>query len=89
MVTNEVGVRVDTGISSGNSISTFYDPMIAKLITYGDTREEALDKLERALRSFQVSFYIQAIAVEYLSHLFHCIIHTLLCQEYINVSMNS
>lgn len=50
----ESGVRVDSGIRSGDSVSTFYDPMIAKLIAYGETREEARLKLERALRNFQV-----------------------------------
>lgn len=52
---HESGIRVDTGISNGNTISTFYDPMIAKLITYGSTRNEALEKLQRALRNFHVS----------------------------------
>jgi urea carboxylase len=42
------------GVSSGSEISTFYDPMIAKLIAYASTREEALNKLERALRAYQV-----------------------------------
>lgn len=51
---DEPGVRVDTGISQGNTISTFYDPMIAKLIAFAETREKALDKLERSLRSYQV-----------------------------------
>lgn len=37
-------VRVDTGVAPGFSISPFYDAMIAKLITYGKTREEALEK---------------------------------------------
>ena len=51
----ESGVRADYGIRSGDAISTFYDPMIAKLIAYDDTREGAVSKLERALRGFQVS----------------------------------
>jgi 3-methylcrotonyl-CoA carboxylase alpha subunit len=50
----ETGVRADYGIRSGDSISTFYDPMIAKLITFDETREKAIQKLERALRGFQV-----------------------------------
>lgn len=50
----ESGVRADYGLGSGDSVSTFYDPMIAKLIAYDETREKAVLKLERALRGFQV-----------------------------------
>lgn len=49
------GVRADYGIRSGDTISTFYDPMIAKLIAYDSTRDKAVKKLELALREFQVS----------------------------------
>jgi 3-methylcrotonyl-CoA carboxylase alpha subunit len=52
---NEDGVRADFGIRSGDTISTFYDPMIAKLIAHDGTRAGAVRKLERALRDFQVS----------------------------------
>ncbi|KAJ1429045.1 carbamoyl-phosphate synthase L chain, ATP binding domain-containing protein [Ochromonadaceae sp. CCMP2298] len=52
---SEPGVRVDSGVVSGNVVSTFYDPMIAKLVAFADTREEALGKLERALRKYQVA----------------------------------
>ncbi|CAM9250574.1 unnamed protein product, partial [Ectocarpus fasciculatus] len=52
---DEPGVRADYGIRSGDSVSTFYDPMIAKLIAYDETRDKAVLKLERALRGFQVS----------------------------------
>jgi len=45
-----VGVRVDSGIQSGQSISPFYDPMVAKLIGYGPTREVARLRLIGALR---------------------------------------
>jgi 3-methylcrotonyl-CoA carboxylase alpha subunit len=37
--------RVDTGVEQGDSISPFYDPMIAKLITHADTRDEAITNL--------------------------------------------
>ena len=43
------GVRYDTGIASGQEISPFYDPMIAKLITYGDNREAARKLMIEAL----------------------------------------
>ena len=44
------GVRVDHGIRSGQEISPFYDPMIAKVIAHGRTREEARRRLVRALQ---------------------------------------
>jgi geranyl-CoA carboxylase alpha subunit len=44
------GVRVDHGVQEGLAISPFYDPMIAKLIAHGATREEARARLVRALR---------------------------------------
>ena len=43
------GVRVDAGIETGGEISPFYDPMVAKIIAHGATREEARRKLVRAL----------------------------------------
>ena len=43
-------VRVDAGVAEGNEISIHYDPLISKLITYADTREEAIDKVRRANR---------------------------------------
>jgi geranyl-CoA carboxylase alpha subunit len=44
------GVRIDHGIKDGLAISPFYDPMIAKVIAHGATREEARTRLVRALR---------------------------------------
>jgi len=49
------GVRVDRGVEEGDEIGTAYDPMIAKLIAHGETREEALALLARALRETEVS----------------------------------
>jgi 3-methylcrotonyl-CoA carboxylase alpha subunit len=43
------GIRVDTGVAQGFSISPFYDPMIAKVIAHGATRDQALDRLAAAL----------------------------------------
>ena len=45
-------VRVDTGVFEGGEVSMFYDPMIAKLITYGDNREEAIAHMRSALDRF-------------------------------------
>ena len=43
------GIRVDTGVETGSDITAFYDPMIAKLIAHGATREQALARLGGAL----------------------------------------
>jgi geranyl-CoA carboxylase alpha subunit len=45
------GVRVDHGLAQGQAISPFYDPMIAKIIAHGATRDEARRRLVGALRS--------------------------------------
>ena len=47
-------VRVDTGVYEGGEISMFYDPMIAKLCSYGKTRTAAIDRMRRALDEFYV-----------------------------------
>jgi propionyl-CoA carboxylase alpha chain len=48
------GVRVDDGVVEGGEVSIFYDPMIAKLVTYGDSREAAIDRQIAALDSFEI-----------------------------------
>ncbi len=48
------GVRVDDGVYHGGEVSIYYDPMIAKLITWGKTRDEAADKQIAALDGFQL-----------------------------------
>ncbi|MBY0301827.1 MULTISPECIES: acetyl-CoA carboxylase biotin carboxylase subunit [Sphingomonas] len=48
------GVRVDDGVAEGGEVSMFYDPMIAKLVTHGATREEAIDKQVAALDAFEI-----------------------------------
>lgn len=47
-------VRMDSFIYQGYKVPPFYDSMISKLITYGDTREEALITMKRALREFHI-----------------------------------
>jgi propionyl-CoA carboxylase alpha chain len=46
------GLDVDTGVYEGGEVSMFYDPMIAKLITWGDNREEAIARMRSALDRF-------------------------------------
>lgn len=48
------GVRVDDGIETGSAVTPYYDPMLAKIITWGATRSEAIAKMERALRDTAV-----------------------------------
>jgi propionyl-CoA carboxylase alpha chain len=48
------GVRVDDGVLEGGEVSMFYDPMIAKLVTWGETRDEAADKQIEALDKFEI-----------------------------------
>jgi propionyl-CoA carboxylase alpha chain len=48
------GVRVDDGVYEGGEVSMFYDPMIAKLVTWGETRDEAADLQVQALDNFRI-----------------------------------
>jgi len=45
-------VRVDTGVYEGGEVSMYYDPMVAKLITWGEDRDQAIDKMRAALDKF-------------------------------------
>lgn len=47
-------IRLDSGVTTGDAISPYYDPMIAKLVVWGRDRAAALKKLERALRQYTV-----------------------------------
>ncbi|EPJ2812023.1 MULTISPECIES: acetyl/propionyl/methylcrotonyl-CoA carboxylase subunit alpha [Pseudomonas putida group] len=48
------GIRLDTGVESGSTIPGFYDSMMAKLIVFGETRDEAVKRARRALAEFQI-----------------------------------
>lgn len=48
------GIRVDAGVESGGQVSPFYDSLIAKIIGYGATRAEAIERLERALEETKI-----------------------------------
>ena len=47
-------VRVDTGIEEGSEVSIFYDPMIAKLVTRGDDRQQAVERMNDALDAYLI-----------------------------------
>jgi acetyl/propionyl-CoA carboxylase alpha subunit len=48
------GIRVDNGFEQGMDIPIYYDPMLAKLITYGKTREEAIQVMIQAIENYKV-----------------------------------
>jgi 3-methylcrotonyl-CoA carboxylase alpha subunit len=56
------GVRAETGVRSGDEISPWYDPMIAKIIVHGPTRALALQKLRRALADTEVAGTVTNLA---------------------------
>lgn len=47
-------VRVDNGLRAGDSVTIHYDPLMSKVITWGNTRAEAIDCMKRALREFTI-----------------------------------
>ena len=47
-------IRVDTGVRTGDVVSVFYDPMIAKLIVLGDDRDHAIELMDEALRQTEI-----------------------------------
>ena len=49
------GIRVDDGFEQGMEIPIYYDPMIAKLIAYGKDREEAIERMVRAIDEYQIA----------------------------------
>lgn len=48
------GIRLDSGVRSGYTVSTYYDPLLAKLIAYGKDRDEAIIRMYRALSEFHI-----------------------------------
>ena len=48
------GIRVDNGIAEGMDVPIYYDPMLSKLITYGETREEAIELMIKAIDNYLV-----------------------------------
>jgi acetyl/propionyl-CoA carboxylase alpha subunit len=48
------GIRVDSGIHEGSEVSLFYDPLLAKLVAWGNSREEAIRRMRGALREYRI-----------------------------------
>ncbi|OGV35604.1 MAG: 3-methylcrotonyl-CoA carboxylase [Legionellales bacterium RIFCSPHIGHO2_12_FULL_35_11] len=51
----EEGIRIDTGIISGSEVSRYYDPMLAKIIAHGQTREQARLRLLKFLENYRIA----------------------------------
>jgi acetyl-CoA carboxylase, biotin carboxylase subunit len=49
------GVRVDSGYRAGNTVTPFYDPLLAKLCVYGADRDQALERARRAVAAFRIA----------------------------------
>ncbi len=65
-----LNVRVDTGVEQGDAITPYYDPMIAKLIVWDETRDAALARMRKALADYQVAGLTTNI--DFLSRLVAC-----------------
>jgi 3-methylcrotonyl-CoA carboxylase alpha subunit len=48
------GLRLDTGVESGDEVSTYYDPMLGKIIAWGESRATAIELLHRALSEVEI-----------------------------------
>jgi len=57
-----IGIRVDTGIDPFSNISVFYDPLLTKLISFGKTRAEAIERMKRALGEYKIAGVLTNIA---------------------------
>jgi len=48
------GLRLDIGVDAGDEVSTFYDPMLGKVVAWGESRGEAVDRLHKALADIEI-----------------------------------
>ena len=65
-----IGIREDRGIDEGGEVSVYYDPLLAKLIAWAPTREQAIRRMLRALREYQITGVVTNIplCVSVLQH---------------------
>jgi 3-methylcrotonyl-CoA carboxylase alpha subunit len=49
------GLRQDTGVEAGDEVSTYYDPMLGKIVAWGDSRSTAVELLQRALAEIEIA----------------------------------
>lgn len=62
-------VRIETGVRQGDEVSIHYDPMISKLVVWGETRNQALNNLIARLREYHVSYYsLKPRFISFFSH---------------------
>lgn len=64
------GIRLDSGVTAGNEVSIHYDPMLAKVIAWGPSRNEAIRRMRKALREFSIQGVTtnRAFLLDVLSH---------------------
>jgi 3-methylcrotonyl-CoA carboxylase alpha subunit len=58
-------IRVETGVRPGDEVSVFYDPMIAKLVVWGEDRNRALQRLRKALGEYEVWINPRSVYFKY------------------------
>jgi acetyl/propionyl-CoA carboxylase alpha subunit len=56
------GVRVDAGVAAGGKVTPYYDPMIAKIVTHGADRAQAIERMKRALESMRIGPVVTNLA---------------------------
>jgi acetyl/propionyl-CoA carboxylase alpha subunit len=49
------GIRVDSGYQAGDTVSQFYDPLIAKLVVWGEDRNKAIIRMQHALDNYEIT----------------------------------
>lgn len=68
-------VRIETGVRQGDEVSVHYDPMISKLVVWGETRNQALNNLIARLREYHVSLLAPKHKKLCFPNLFHLLIY--------------
>ena len=57
------GMREDSGVEAGTDVSLYYDPLLSKVIAWGDTRDHAIARMVRALQEYEISGVTTNVAV--------------------------